>query len=91
MFRHRSITPSIILATALVILGSQSLSADCVSAILANEVYYSCSGVLTVVPKEAGQAVGLTGGEELQKSVTESERYEREPPENKERPVPRLP
>lgn len=91
MFRHRSNTQAIILATALVILGSQSLSADCVSAILANEVYYSCSGVLTVVPKDTGRSVGMTEEEELQKYGMEFERREHTPPEHEERPLTRLP
>lgn len=36
------------------ILWAPAIASDCMSATFADEVYYSCSGVLTVVPRDAG-------------------------------------
>lgn len=47
------------IGSLLLLLGTQPLVAECVSASIANETFYSCSGVLTVVPKEASDAVVL--------------------------------
>ena len=39
------------IGTCLLVFGWQPLAAECVSATFADEVVYSCSGVLTVVPR----------------------------------------
>lgn len=91
MHPTRSKTVPVTFTAVVLLFGSQSLNAECVSATLADEVYYSCSGVLTVVPKETEQAVGSTLDEEAQKSGTEWENRESTPRGNAERPATRLP
>jgi hypothetical protein len=49
-------------------LGLPSVSAECVSATLANEVYYSCSGVLTVIPRDEPRESGSVSGPEPARS-----------------------
>ena len=40
------------------LLGVPAVASDCVSATIADKVYYSCSGALTVVPRDAGADTG---------------------------------
>lgn len=49
------------------LLGSQSLTAECASTTFAEEIHYSCSGVLTVMPR---------GDSEDAESVRERDRTE---------------
>jgi hypothetical protein len=52
--------------------GAPGLAADCVSATFADEVYYSCSGVLTVVPRGAKPDAGKDRPSESSTPDTES-------------------
>jgi hypothetical protein len=76
---------------AIFLLGSQSLAEGCVSATLADEVYYSCSGVLTVVPKETGEGVDSSRDGALQKIERKSERPDGTPAGSEDRRVTRNP
>jgi len=49
---------AVFVAAAAPLLGPQTLSAECVSARFADQVYHSCSGVLTVMPAQDGQLAG---------------------------------
>ncbi len=76
---------------AIFLLGSQSLAEGCVSATLADEVYYSCSGVLTVVPKETGKGVDSSRDGDLQRTEIKSERRAGTPAESENHTVTRKP
>jgi hypothetical protein len=55
-----------------VLLGAPAIASDCVSATFADEVYYSCSGVLTVVPRDAEPDADKDRPSESSTPVTES-------------------
>lgn len=64
---------TIIAATASLLLAAPPLAAECVSATLADQVYYSCSGVLTAMPNEDvkqdtdSASDGATGSQEAKR------------------------
>jgi hypothetical protein len=49
---------AVFIAATAPLLGPQTLSAECVSARFSDQVYHSCSGVLTVMPAQDGQHAG---------------------------------
>ncbi len=61
---------SVILSS--VLLGVPAVGSDCVSATFADEVYYSCSGALTVVPRDAATQAGKDRASESPTPQTES-------------------
>ncbi|AHE99885.1 hypothetical protein THITH_03030 [Thioalkalivibrio paradoxus ARh 1] len=65
--------------TLLVLVGPQPLSAECVSATVADQVFYSCSGVLTVVPKGEEKDSGLAHEKHPAQSDEETERPDGDP------------
>ena len=87
----RSRIAGITATAAIVLFGSQSLAEGCVSATLADAVYYSCSGVLTVVPKETGEGVDSSVDGNAQGTEIKSERPDGTPAENEDRHVTRNP
>jgi hypothetical protein len=58
--------------TSSVMLGAPAVAADCVSATFADEVYYSCSGVLTVIPRDEEPDAGKDRPSEASTPETES-------------------
>lgn len=78
-------------SAAIFLLGSQSLAEGCVSATLADEVYYSCSGVLTVIPTETGENVNSSREGDLQRIEAKSDRRGGKPAESEGRSVIRNP
>lgn len=55
------------------LLGSQVVHAECTSTAFADEVYYSCSGVLTVMPRSGGEDANAVPEREPPESATASE------------------
>jgi hypothetical protein len=56
-----------------VLLRVTAVASDCVSATIADTVYYSCSGALTVVPRDAGRDAGKDRPSESSTPETGSE------------------
>jgi hypothetical protein len=89
---HESKLPALAMATILFIVGTPSVSAECVSATLADEVYYSCSGVLTVIPREEARETGSVSGPEPPRSEQKPGGHDDTPATaNEEISGPRLP
>ncbi len=76
----------ITVSAAIFLVGSQSLAEGCESATLADEVYYSCSGVLTVMPKDTVKSVNLSRDGELQTTESKSENRDGTPTESEDHP-----
>lgn len=60
----------VFITAAVPLIGPQTLSAECVSARFADQVYHSCSGVLTVMPHPDGQPVGPSRERDSSPSAT---------------------
>ncbi len=59
--------------------GSQAVHAECASTTFAEEVHYSCSGVLTVMPRRGGEDANAVPERDPSESATESERVDDRP------------
>lgn len=72
----------VIAGVGALLLGSEAVHAECASTTFAEEIHYSCSGVLTVVPRRSGEDANAVPERNPSESVTESERVDDSPAGN---------
>ena len=73
------------------LLGSQSLTAECASTTFAEEIHYSCSGVLTVMPRGNNEDAESAPERDPSESGMEPQGRDDRPTSGEARPANRAP